>query len=278
MIEAKPQAVLCAQGPTAREAVVRVSGSGVKLLGLTVVQPLGSEAHDPGCPEGSPEGSLGAVQVEASAVLFMEHCSLQSEQGVGAWIAGTAHVADTTVRGCRWAGVVVSGTTGFAKLSRCCLQDNAGPGGQVEEKGTLSLSHCRIERNAQGGLVAQGRGAGSWEHCEVVENQGCGVEVLHEADPVLQESHVGRNQHTGVRVHAAGWGTIKHNTIVDNGGAGLLVETQGDPTVEANTIQGNAAGQIVIEKGGWGTIRGQAPGDIAPPAPARGGSRACSVS
>lgn len=269
----------------ADEALVHVTGSGVRLVGLRVTQAAATASEPGGADAGSKLGHGKALELSASGSLFMEECTIGSEGGIGAWLEGSATIADSTVRGCKGAGLVVSGVSGCANLSRCRIEDNNGHGAEVEAGGTLSMTHCRIERNARGGLLARGRVAGIWDQCEVIGNRGCGVQVSHEADPRIQNSRIQGNHVAGVWVHDAGWGTVKANTIAGNGGAGLLVQSQGDPTVEGNAVHGNAAGQIVVEKGGWGTIselhspspEGDAPGTPVLTQDGEGASQTCAV-
>jgi len=160
------------------------------------------------------------------------------------------------------------------------LAGSLGIGALVEAGGYLSLHECSVTGNAAGGAVARGRACGEWAGCDVVENGGCGVEVSHEADPVIRACAIERNGQHGVWVHTGGWGSLEANVIAGNGGAGLLIQSEGDPTVEANTIEHNTSRNLVVEKGGWGrtrTPRGGAPGGLpaaGEPAP----SQTCGVS
>ncbi|KAJ1486275.1 pectin lyase fold/virulence factor [Baffinella frigidus] len=163
-----------------------VSGSGIEICGLTIVQRLAYKDMQGDMHKGL--HAMCAVDVASGSATFRE-CHISSDAGIGIKVHSGASptFVKCHVSYCKYEGVWIGdGSTGRVEESR--LFSNYGANLHIESNAHPVVHRCKIFQSHSCGVRVTDKGKGLLTQNEIYECQSANVRVDDQAQPIPRHS------------------------------------------------------------------------------------------
>jgi parallel beta-helix repeat protein len=196
-------------------------------------------------------GSVGISLLETSDGTVSGNVVTGRDIGIQLGGSATAAIADNDVDGAVAVGILFGeASTGTAEDNRVTAPEAVG----IMASGTSrpEINRNRL-RDSAAGLVFRESAAGSASF-NTLTGHVIGVQIVDQADPILDGNIVTDSKEAGVVFGGAARGTLSRNTIVRNGTIGVQVGESSRPSVLGNEIRGAGVYAMIYRDDGGGQL------------------------